>query len=296
MFSPLIDGRPVNGPSLADTAPDVEALCDRLEGALRPARRWLVITGAGISAASGIPTYRDDSGAWLRSDPVQHQDFVESAATRRRYWARSMVGWPLVADARPNSAHHALAQLEAQGKMALLVTQNVDRLHQQAGHRRVIDLHGRLDRVRCRCCRRLLSRSGLQQRLLALNPGFHAICATARPDGDAEIDAEQLQDFNVPACCHCGGVLMPDVVFFGGSVPRRRVANINALLHQSEAVVVAGSSLAVFSGFRFCRLARELGKPLIVINRGSTRADSIATLKLPLDCGSALQQLAARLA
>ncbi len=291
----LVDRHPL-GPGTAASGLDIQQQCDRLAATLGPARRWLVITGAGISAASGIPTYRDDSGAWLRTDPIQHQDFINSAHTRRRYWARSMVGWPLVADARPNLAHQALSSLEGMGRISMLVTQNVDRLHQLAGQRRVIDLHGRLDRIRCRQCARLGSRAELQRRLQIMNPSFSAHIAESRPDGDADVDAAQLEGFAVPDCPACGGVLMPDVVFFGGSVRRSRVATVTAGIERADAVVVAGSSMKVFSGFRFCRLAQQLGKPLVVINRGVTRADPLATLKLSLDCAPVLHDLATRFA
>ena len=292
----LIDRRFVGAASAAGDGLGIEQQCDRLAATLGPARRWLVITGAGISAASGIPTYRDDSGTWLRSDPIQHQDFINSAHTRRRYWARSMVGWPLVADARPNLAHQALRRLEDMGRISLLVTQNVDRLHQLAGQRRVIDLHGRLDRVRCLECARMGARSQLQRRLHRMNPSFSAHIAEARPDGDADVDAIQLEGFAVPDCPACGGVLMPDVVFFGGSVRRSRVSTVANGIERADAVVVAGSSMKVFSGFRFCRLAQQLGKPLVVINRGVTRADPLATLKVPLDCAPVLHGLATRYA
>lgn len=263
---------------------------------MRPARRWMVITGAGLSADSGIPTYRDDNGTWLRNDPIQHQDFIQFAATRQLYWARSMVGWPIVARARPNRGHYALAELESRGRISMLVTQNVDRLHQYAGQQRVIDLHGRLDRVRCRSCQRLALRSEIQSELQYLNPGFSADFASARPDGDADVDPELLSGFKVPACSFCRGVLMPDVVFFGGSVGRGRVANIKRMVETVDALVVVGSSMTVFSGFRFCRLAQQLGKPLVVVNRGSTRADPIASLKVARGCGEMLQTLATELA
>jgi NAD-dependent SIR2 family protein deacetylase len=283
-------------PTKVETArPDLDTFYDQLEETLRPARRWLVITGAGLSAASGIPTYRDDNGNWLRSDPIQHQDFIQSAASRQSYWARSMVGWPIVARAIPNRAHRALVELEAQGRIAMVVTQNVDRLHQDAGQQRVIDLHGRLDRVRCRGCGRLALRSELQRRLLRLNPAFSAPLGHARPDGDADVDPARLSGFRVPVCHFCDGVLMPDVVFFGGSVGRRRVANVTRMVEAADALLVAGSSLTVFSGFRFCRLAQQLGKPVVVVNRGVTRADCIASVKVPLDCSAVLPQLVTRL-
>lgn len=283
-------------PTTVETArPDLDTLCGQLEAVLRPARRWLVITGAGLSAASGIPTYRDDNGNWLRSDPIQHQDFIQSAASRQRYWARSMIGWPTVAHAKPNIAHQALVDLEAQGRIAMLVTQNVDRLHQNAGQQRVIDLHGRLDRVRCRACGRLELRNKIQRQLLALNPGFYVPEANARPDGDADIDATTLSGFRIPACQYCDGVIMPDVVFFGGSVGRQRVAHISRMVESADALLVAGSSMKVFSGFRFCRLAKQLGKPIVVVNRGITRTDAFASVKVPLDCSDVLGHLAVRL-
>jgi NAD-dependent SIR2 family protein deacetylase len=288
--APLVTAAPLDAPEL-----DGDEIWARLQSTLGPATRWLVITGAGVSAASGIPTYRDDSGTWLRSDPIQHQDFVQSASTRRRYWARSMVGWPLVVRARPNAAHHALSRLETLGRVPLLVTQNVDRLHQSAGQQRVIDLHGRLDRVRCLSCRRMALRSEMQRRLETLNSAFTAHIAEMRPDGDADVDAAQLQGFTVPSCTACGGVIMPDVVFFGGSVRRSRVAHINRVMARCDAVVVAGSSMRVFSGFRFCRLAQQLGKPLIIINRGVTRADELATLKVARDCATVFRFLASRI-
>lgn len=256
----------------------------------------VALTGAGVSAGSGIPTYRDDQGQWLRSEPILHQQFVREPASRQRYWARSMAGWPYVQRARPNAAHRALARLEQAGRLQLLVTQNVDRLHQRAGSRRVVDLHGRLDRVKCLGCRAALGRARYQQELLDLNPQMHRLVAqagvAARPDGDAEFDRPGLDDFIVPGCRACGGVLMPDVVFFGGSVPRERVAQISQAIEQADALLVAGSSLMVWSGYRFCKLAHALGKPLIIINRGKTRADPLATLKLEGDCGELLGQLA----
>jgi NAD-dependent SIR2 family protein deacetylase len=254
--------------------------------------RLVALTGAGISAASGIPTYRNDRGEWQRSDPIQHRDFVEREESRRRYWARSMAGWGYVADSQPNRAHHALARLEAAGHVALLATQNVDRLHQRAGHRNVIDLHGRLDRVKCLDCGSHGSRAALQQQLEALNPTWRERIAAVRPDGDAEVADEVVADMRVPDCSHCGGTLMPDVVFFGGTVPRPRVEAIGNAIASADALLVAGSSLKVFSGFRFCRQAAGLGKPVAIINRGQTRADELATLKIEADAGEALDQLA----
>lgn len=271
-------------------------MIEELARRVRAHPKVVALTGAGVSAPSGIPTYRDADGAWRHSEPIQHQQFVTDESSRRRYWARSMRGWRHVGRARPNPAHRALAELERLGHVQLLVTQNVDRLHQQAGHREVVDLHGRLDRVVCLECAAVCERAALQAELEALNPDFEAQAHRVRPDGDADIEDTMLNGFRVPACHACGGVLMPDVVFFGGSVPRERVERVNRAIEAADALLVAGSSLMVYSGFRFARLARELGKQLIIINRGRTRADGLASLEVDADCCEALPGLAAALA
>ena len=257
--------------------------------------RLVVLTGAGVSAEAGIPTYRDDDGQWLSGRPIQHQEFISSESSRRRYWARSMVGWRRVAASKPARAHHALARLEASGHVRLLATQNVDRLHQQAGHREVVDLHGRIDRVGCLACGRFITRAEMQDALEATNPG-HADTAARliRPDGDADIDERRLDGFGVPGCGDCGGVLMPDVVFFGGTVPVERGARIADAIARCDALLAVGTSLMVYSGYRFCRLAHELGKPLVILNRGRTRADDLADELLREDCGEVLERLAGR--
>jgi len=264
----------------------------RLESLILDNPRLVVLTGAGISAPSGIPTYRNDAGEWQRSDPIQHQDFISRAAARQRYWARSMAGWRYVADSRPNRAHRALVELESAGYIELLATQNVDRLHQRAGQRTVVDLHGRLDRVRCMDCGDDQSREALQEELQTLNPAWHSQVVEQRPDGDAEVDDAVVARFRVPQCRRCTGVLMPDVVFFGGSVPRPRVQQISDAIERADALLVVGSSLNVFSGFRFCRQAHRQGKPLAIINRGQTRADELAEVKVSADCEDSLTQLA----
>jgi len=268
-----------------------ESLIDAVLGT----RQLLVLTGAGISAPSGIPTYRDDHGDWRRSDPIQHQDFVGRESSRRRYWARSMAGWRYVRDAKPNAAHQALVRLERSRKVRMVVTQNVDRLHQRAGQRQVIDLHGRIDRVVCLGCRRSQTRADVQHQLNALNPAFRQRVEAVRPDGDAEVEDRFLDGFRVPVCPTCRGVLMPDVVFFGGTVPSARVNRVNASLEQADALLVVGSSLMVWSGFRFCRLAAQLGKPVWIVNRGRTRGDELATIKVEEDCVAVLQALVRRL-
>ena len=257
--------------------------------------RLVILTGAGISAGSGIPTYRDDAGRWQRSDPIQHMEFIQQHAKRQRYWARSMNGWSYVARSQPNAAHRALADLEALGHVSLLVTQNVDRLHQRAGSTRVVDLHGRLDQVECRSCGMTVDRHSMQEELKALNPDYASFRAEIRPDGDAEVADHWVEHFQVPACRNCGGMLMPAVVFFGGSVPRERVAKVQQAVQQADALLVVGSSLMVYSGYRFCRQAVESGKPLAIVNRGTTRADELATLKLSMDGAQVLQALVQQL-
>jgi len=257
--------------------------------------RLVVLTGAGLSARSGIPTYRDDSGTWLRSEPILHQEFIGEQSARQRYWARSLAGWPYVHAAQPNCSHRALVELESSGHIPLVVTQNVDRLHQRAGHLRVVDLHGRLDQVLCLHCDQLLTRDKMQQHLLELNPEFKDFDAEQQADGDAAVEAAHVAAFRVPDCANCGGVLMPDVVFFGGTVPKTRVERVNCEISAADALLVLGSSLAVYSGFRFCRFAKELNKPLLIVNRGTTRADSIADLKVSQDCGDILSALVERI-
>ncbi len=255
-------------------------------------QRVVALTGAGISAASGIPTYRDAGGTWRGQAPVQHQEFVADPARRRRYWSRSLLGWPTVRDARPNAAHLALARLEHGSRLDLIITQNVDRLHQRAGSRRVVDLHGRLDRVRCLSCNVLLSRETVQHSLLQANPGRHQPAGEALPDGDIALPRAVEATLQVPDCDQCGGVLMPDVVFFGGSVPRERVDSCGQAIREADALLAVGTSLQVYSGFRFCRLAAELGKPIALINPGTTRADQLAAVKLTSDCGPLLGAVA----
>lgn len=255
-------------------------------------RRLFVLTGAGCSTDSGIPDYRDVNGDWKRPSPVTFQAFTGEDATRRRYWARSLVGWPTMARARPGAAHRALAKLEAADRVGLLLTQNVDGLHEAAGSRRTIDLHGRIDTVRCMACDTLSTRAELQQALRERNPPWAALEARAAPDGDADLDGLDFSTFDVPACGHCGGMLKPDVVFFGESVPRDRVATAFAALADADAVLVAGSSLMVYSGFRFVQAAVAAGKPVAAVNLGRTRADDLLTLKVERPVGETLEALA----
>jgi NAD-dependent SIR2 family protein deacetylase len=250
--------------------------------------RLFVLTGAGCSTASGIPDYRDADGEWKRGSPVMLQDFLAHDDWRKRYWARSLVGWKRMHAARPNAAHRALVALEARGRIAALVTQNVDGLHQAAGSRSVIDLHGRVDVVRCLRCERRVPRAAVQEQVARHNPGFSELVARAAPDGDAELDATDVTSFAVPSCDACGGLLKPDVVFFGERVPPDRVRRAFAALAEADAMLVVGSSLMVYSGYRFAKAMADSGKPIAAVNLGRTRADDLLTLKVSARCADAL--------
>ncbi len=251
-------------------------------------RRVLALTGAGCSTGSGIPDYRDQQGAWKRKPPIELKAFLSSARQRRRYWARSMLGWPLVAQARPGSAHRALAGMEAAGLLDHLITQNVDRLHQRAGSRCVTDLHGRLDQVACLDCGALRARDEIQAWLEAVNPDWLQYTAADAPDGDADLEHVDFDAFRVPDCPSCGGLLKPAVVFFGETVPRPVVDASFQCLEQADALLVVGSSLMVWSGYRFVRQAATSGKPVLIVNRGHSRGEREASLVVDGDCGEVL--------
>ncbi len=263
----------------------------RLEDFIAAHRRLFVLTGAGCSTGSGIPDYRDEQGAWKRTPPVTYQAFVGDGITRRRYWARSLVGWPRIAQAQPNAAHRALAALEAQGRCSQLLTQNVDGLHQAAGSRAVIDLHGRLDAVVCLGCGASSSRADVQRRLAEANPAWAGLAAGAAPDGDADLEDRDFATFQVPACDACGGMLRPDVVFFGENVPRARVDAAMAGLAQADGMLVVGSSLMVYSGLRFVHAAVRAQIPVAAVNLGRTRADDLLRFRMAAPCGDALRFL-----
>lgn len=251
-------------------------------------RRILVLTGAGCSTDSGIPDYRDLEGGWKRPPPMTYQVFMGHRLARARYWARSMLGWRHFSTARPNRTHAALARLERHGRMQMLVTQNVDGLHQAAGSQRVIDLHGRLDRVRCMDCGRHMLRADFQARLMEANPDWLDLKAPLGPDGDADLDGHAFAGFVVPPCTSCGGVLKPDVVFFGENVPRERLHGAMAHLDRCDALLVVGSSLMVYSGYRFAAAAARSGKPVAAVNLGRNRADPLLELKVDDRCDQAL--------
>jgi NAD-dependent SIR2 family protein deacetylase len=258
-------------------------------------RQWLsafdrifVLTGAGISTASGIPDYRGPDGLWKRRAPVTYQAFIRDPAMRRRYWMRSFIGWPAVARAQPNRAHEALVELEARGRITTLVTQNVDGLHARAGQRTVIDLHGCIDQAICLDCGARVARADVQQTLSDSNPQWTDLIAATAPDGDADFEHADVGGFRAPVCAGCGGLLKPDVVFFGENVPRERVVAAQGALRMADAMLVVGSSLMVYSGYRFARMAHDAGMPLAMLTRGITRADALATLKLDADCVAVL--------
>jgi NAD-dependent SIR2 family protein deacetylase len=261
---------------------------DALQAFVERHSQLFILTGAGCSTDSGIPDYRDADGGWKRAQPVQFRAFMDELSTRKRYWARSLVGWRRFRRARPNDAHRALAALEQQGRVGLLVTQNVDRLHQAAGSTNVVDLHGRLDVVRCMGCERRLPRTELQRALLEHNPDWADLDACDAPDGDADLEGLDFSIFEVPACAHCGGLLKPDVVFYGESVPGERVERAMQGIAEADAMLVVGSSLMVYSGYRFAREAAGMGKPIAAVNLGRTRADDLLSLKVTQSCAAAL--------
>ncbi|WP_342596260.1 NAD-dependent protein deacetylase [Salinicola lusitanus] len=271
-----------------DSIPDVAALADFVER--HP--RLFVLTGAGVSTDSGIPDYRDARGDWKRPPPVSHQAFMASHGVRQRYWARSLVGFRALAGAHPGQAHRALATLERQSRITSLVTQNVDGLHQRAGARRVIDLHGQADVVKCMRCDATMMRHALHDELARLNPQWLSLTAEVGPDGDADLDGHDFSTFQVPGCHRCHvGILKPDVVFFGDNVPKPRVERALAALEAAAGMLVIGSSLMVYSGFRFARRAARDGKPMACVNLGVTRADELFALKIAAPIGPTLMAL-----
>ncbi len=273
-------------------APDVRVqLGDVVDlGRLLAGRRLLALTGAGLSTDSGIPDYRGPSSP--KHSPMTYAEFRSGSVAQQRYWARSHVGWRHLHHADPNDGHRALATMERSGRLVATITQNVDGLHQAAGARQVVDLHGRISAVVCVDCRERTSRAELHERLEELNPGFgQGISPDLAPDGDAVIG--DLDSFRIVACRSCGGVLKPDVVFFGENVPKERVELCYCLVEEAEALLVAGSSLTVMSGLRFVRRAYQRGIPVAIVNRGETRGDPLATLRVDAGCSEVLAALAA---
>ncbi|MBP5979419.1 MAG: NAD-dependent protein deacetylase [Halomonas sp.] len=254
----------------------VAQLGDELARFIEKHPKLWVITGAGVSTDSGIPDYRDANGQWKRPPPVQHGDFMASPSVRQRYWARALVGFKALREAQVSGAHRALAALEAMGFIELLVTQNVDRLHQRAGSRRVVDLHGRADLVKCMTCHYQMMRHAMHSEMARMNPAFAALDAKHAPDGDADLETD-FSTFQVLDCPRCGGILKPDVVYYGDVVPAERRLAAEAGLKNAQAVLAVGTSLMVFSGYRFCREAHALGLPIASLSLGVTRADALLT-------------------
>ncbi|MBM7856584.1 NAD-dependent SIR2 family protein deacetylase [Lentzea nigeriaca] len=250
----------------------------------------LVLSGAGLSTESGIPDYRGEGGSLRKHTPMTYEEFTTSPAGRQRYWARSHVGWRTIARAHPNAGHHAVTRLGS--KLYGVITQNVDGLHQAAGSQDVVELHGGLDRVICLDCGMLSPRVELDRRLREANPDFAATTDEINPDGDVFLPEDQVRGFEVVGCLECGGVLKPDVVFFGENVPRPRVEQCYSLVDNARSLLVLGSSLTVMSGLRFVRRAAESGIPVVIINRGETRGDAFASIRVDLPLGKSLTELA----
>ncbi|WP_210643826.1 NAD-dependent protein deacetylase [Pseudomonas sp. Tri1] len=258
-------------------------------------RHFLVLTGAGISTPSGIPDYRDSDGVRRGRQPMMYQEFLAKPEARRRYWARAMLGWPRVRQARPNAAHEALATLQAEQRISGLITQNVDTLHDQAGSQDVIELHGSLHRVLCLDCEQRSERQQIQLLMEAQNPYLAGVDAVQAPDGDTLLDPAFEARFQVPRCPHCNNErLKPDVVFFGENVAAATAARATRVVEEADGLLVVGSSLMAWSAFRLCRAIKDQGKPLLAINRGKTRADELLDLKLEAPCEQLLPLLTQR--
>lgn len=254
--------------------------------------RVTVITGAGCSTESGIPDYRGPKTRQKTRNPIQYREFIATEAARRRYWARSMIGWPRFRRAKPNAAHRAICELEEAGVLRGVITQNVDRLHHQAGSRRVVELHGALAEARCLDCGAIEPRDDLQNRLVHLNPEWQSRHATElAPDGDAELPAAVPEDFVIPTCTQCAGVLKPNVVFFGENVPKSIVTDAWRLVDEADALLVVGSSLTVYSAFRFVRGAAKKRVPLGIVNLGETRGDEHAWVRVDARAGLVMPRL-----
>ncbi len=272
---------------------ELERTIDALDALCR-SRRVFALTGAGLSTASGIPDYRGDGARLRKRPPMTIKEFRSGDDAQRRYWARSYMGWPSFSAARPNAGHQALARLRAAGAIHALVTQNVDRLHHRAGSRDAIELHGALEDVVCLTCGAREHRDALQLRLAALNPGFTAPVGVSHADGDVELEPGDAVRWNLARCLACEGPLKPDVVFFGENVPAATTRAAFAAFDAADALLVVGSSLTVFSGYRFAFRAHERGWPIAILNLGPTRADPLAALRVEQEQGAALSALAAR--
>jgi NAD-dependent SIR2 family protein deacetylase len=293
-----MDGMPAQPLDVSYESRATEQLDELAERVARG--RVLVLSGAGLSTESGIPDYRGATGRARPATPMTIADFRATDEARQRYWARSFVGWRRIGEAEPNTGHRAVARLEHDGLVTSVITQNVDELHQRAGSRQVIDLHGVLSRIICLDCGQLSPRVELADRLRAANPGWDArtdsVSDAAKPDGDYDVDDAAIAEFVVVDCSSCGGALKPDVVFFGENVRPERVAHCYDLVEASDLVLVLGSSLTVASGFRFVRRAAKVAVPVAIVNQGETRGDPYAQLKIDAPLGGTLDDLVNRIA
>ncbi|XP_037825105.1 NAD-dependent protein deacylase Sirt4 [Lucilia sericata] len=274
--------------------PVVEEEVKKLQDFLMDKPNIVVLTGAGISTESGIPDYRSAGvGLYARTNhkPIQHMEFVKSAAVRRRYWARNFVGWPNFSSTEPNATHHALARFEREARLQCVVTQNVDRLHSKAGSKNVVELHGSGYVVKCLNCDYRIDRHEFQTILNTLNPEFKDAPDMIRPDGDVEIPQEYIDNFRIPPCPQCDGHLKPEIVFFGDNVPKVRVNRIAEMIYSGDGLLVLGSSLLVFSGYRMVLQTKDLNLPVAIVNIGETRADHLADIKLSAKCGDVIPKL-----
>ncbi len=287
-------GNPPEPPESAPQATDSGSLKELAE-LLRNNAPAVALTGAGISTDSGIPDYRGPNGKLRARQPMHYREFTSSAEARRRYWARSAVGWPLVTEAGPNAGHAALARLQKGGIVSGIITQNVDKLHTLAGSGNTVELHGSLAQVVCLECSARQAREELQREIMEHNPHLREAMADHAPDGDVTLPEELVAGFTAPVCPRCGGPLKPDVVFFGESVPAARVERAFRILRDARSLLVLGSSLAVFSGYRFAREAARCRMPIAIVTDGPTRADDLTDCKLCARLGPTLEQLAALL-
>jgi NAD-dependent SIR2 family protein deacetylase len=266
---------------------------DEIARLVQRSRQLLALTGAGCSTESGIPDYRDREGAWKRKQPMSYQEFIGSHEAQQRYWSRAVIGWRRLRSVQPNRSHRVLARLERFGRVQSLITQNVDGLHQRAGSIQVLDLHGRIDAVECLRCHRSSHREPVQRRLEQLNPQWSERAARMAPDGDAVLEEADCSAFELAGCEHCQGPLKPAVVFFGEAIPSETAARAERSVRTADALLVVGSSLMVYSAYRLVRTAYDLGLPIIIVNQGKTRADTLASSKLEWQCGLILERLEA---
>ena len=278
--------------------PKCEPVEDRdllmLKGFINSHSNMCILTGAGVSTESGIPDYRSEGvGLYARSNrrPVLYKDFCNSAEIRRRYWARNYIGWPRFSSVKANSVHEILKKLEDHNKIRCIVTQNVDNLHTKAGSKKVIELHGTAFKVMCLSCNERICRYQLQEILDRMNPNMTGTSEMIRPDGDVDILQEQVERFKIPSCENCGGVLKPDMIFFGDNVPRQIVESVRYNVEQSDSLLILGTTLTTFSGYRIALQASHAKKPIAIVNIGKTRADYLAEIKVEGRCGDILSRI-----